>query len=143
MRRVFFSDSKANINNDYAVVHETGHWLGLGEAFDRDSFKLTEEDFNGVKKRMRLEETAEAECKKLNPVPKIGYDGSTDTPVQRVPAGCEVAYSCTRGDDGRLKKVPKGNPMDYGFEQAGCQLNLFSAGQIAILKKGAKYRQKP
>ena len=142
MRRVIFSDPKGTVNNDYAVVHETGHWLGLGEAFDRDSRKLSEQDLNDLKQRMRLEDTAEAECKKLKPVPTIGYDGSTDTPVQRVPAGCDVAYSCTRGNDGRLKQVPKGNPMDYGFDQAGCELGTFSAGQIAILKKGAQYRQK-
>jgi hypothetical protein len=142
MRRFVFADRKGAVNNDYAVVHEVGHWLGLGEAFNRDSYGLTEQAFNETKERMRLEDTAETECKKLNPVPKIGYDGSTDTPVQPAPAGCDAAFSCTRGNDGHLKKVPRGNPMDYGFEQARCELSNFSPGQIAILKKGAQYRQR-
>lgn len=142
MRRIAFSDPKHSLNNDYAVVHETGHWLGLAHSFDEESIDMAEDELNDAKRRMRLEQTAEAECKKLGKVPTIGYDGSADTPVQLFPAGCDPAYSCTP-DGVLLKKVPEGNPMDYGALQPTCQLHNFSPGQTAILKKGAKYRQKP
>lgn len=142
IRRIAFSDLKHTLNNDYAVVHETGHWLGLADSFDKKSEDLSAGALSDAKQRMSLEQTAEAECKNRK-IPTIGYDGSADTPVQLFPAGCDPAYSCSRGTDGRLKQVRRGNPMDYGSEQAGCQLNSFSPGQIAILKKGANYRQKP
>jgi hypothetical protein len=148
IRRTAFSDLKGRFDSDYLVVHEAGHWLGLADAFDADLvWRLTnnkplgDNSLEDTKQKMRREESAEAVCKTVKPR-TIGYDGSPDTPVQPVPAGCDVAFSCNR-EGNRLKPVPKGNPMDYGYDQAGCKPSGFNAGQIAILKKGAQHRQKP
>lgn len=150
LRRIVFSDSKGQFDGDYAVIHEAGHWLGLSHSFDTEyAYKLANDvsqtdQMDQAKGKMRLEQSAEAFCKSLPRQPPIagaGFDGIKDSPVQPVPAGCDVAYSCSRGPDGRLLQVQKGNPMDYGYDQSGCTHGEFRPGQITILKRGAQYRK--